>query len=402
MGSEMHEVYDARREPDGAGGEAWEEREGPRLRARLASARRVIVKVGTSTLTDPGGGFNLPRMERLAAQLCKAADEGREVALVTSGAIGAGMGRLGLKRRPKTIPEKQGVAAIGQGLLMHTYHTLFERHGRVVAQLLLTRDDLTNRKRHLNSRNTFFSLWRMGAIPIVNENDTVAVDEIQFGNNDTLAALVAALVAADLLIVLSDVEGVYRRDPRRDPGAPMLSIVRKIDKELEEAAGGPGSAYGTGGMGTKLQAAKIATSAGIATVIASGSREEVVTSILRGEEVGTLFVPRQERMGGRKRWIAFYQSPRGRIQVDDGAVRALVDHGKSLLPSGVRAVEGEFDEGDVVCVVDMRGEEVARGVVNYSHRDVGRIMGCSSKEIEEKLGYKYYDEVIHRDNLVLS
>lgn len=398
----MHEAYEARVGSGEAAGAGEVGREGARLRARLASVRRLVVKVGTSTLTEPGGGFNFPRMERLAAELCEAADEGREVALVTSGAIGAGMGRLGLKRRPKTIPEKQGVAAIGQGLLMHTYHTLFERHGRVVAQLLLTRDDLTNRKRHLNSRNTFFSLWRMGAIPIVNENDTVAVEEIQFGNNDTLAALVAALVAADLLIVLSDVEGVYVRDPRRDPQAPMLSVVKRIDEDLEEAAGGPGSAYGTGGMWTKLQAARIATSAGIATVIASGGRDGVIGSILRGEEVGTLFVPREERMGGRKRWIAFYQSPRGRIQVDDGAVRALVEHGKSLLPSGVRAVEGEFDEGDVVCVVDLRGNEVARGVVNYSHRDVGRIKGCSSKEIEERLGYKYYDEVIHRDNLVLS
>lgn len=400
---EMHESNGLAPGPAGSG---WEEERGAEVgaqwRTRLPAAHRVVVKVGTSTLTDGAGGFNVSHMDQLASELARAADEGREVVLVTSGAIGAGMGRLGLKARPRTIPEKQGVAAIGQGLLMHMYQTLFERYGRVVAQLLLTRDDLTHRQRHLNSRNTFFSLWRMGAIPIVNENDTVAVDEIKFGNNDTLAALVAALVAADLLIVLSDVDGVYRRDPRVDPEAPLLSVVTRVDEALEEAAGGPGSDFGTGGMATKLQAAKIATAAGIATVVANGSRPGIIRSILRGDDVGTLFVPREEKMGGWKRWIAFYQSPRGRLHVDEGAVRALVDHGKSLLPIGIREIEGDFDEGDVVVVVDPRGSEVARGVVNYPRGDVAKIMGCSSKEIEERLGYKYYDEVIHRDNLVLS
>lgn len=368
----------------------------------IRRAGRIVVKVGTSTLTEPGGRFHLERMERLVAQISRAADEGREMVLVTSGAIGAGMNRLGMRTRPRTIPEKQAVAAIGQSRLMQVYEELFQKRGRAVGQLLLTREDLTHRKRHLNSRNTLIELWRLGAIPIVNENDTVAVEEIRFGDNDTLAALVASLLGADLLIVLSDVDGVYDRNPQVDPDANRLRVVERITPELERAAGGPGTIFGSGGMGTKIQAARIATAGGTAAVIAHGAKEGVIERILAGEEEGTLFVPRPEKMAGRKRWIAFHRPASGRITVDAGAVRALVDHGKSLLPIGILSVSGSFDEGDVVQVVDAQGRELARGVVNYAADEVEKIKGCSTGEIEARLGYKYLDEVIHRDNLALS
>lgn len=374
----------------------------PHEREGLKTARRLVVKVGTSTLADPTGRPNLPRIEGLVRQLVDIATEGREVVLVTSGAIGAGMGRLGLSERPRTIPEKQAIAAVGQGLLMQMYERLFEEHGRVVGQLLLTRDDLTHRKRHLNSRNTLLSLWRLGVIPIVNENDTVAVDEIKFGDNDTLAALVASLVAADLLIVLSDVDGVYAENPKTHPNALLLSVVESITDDLERVAGGPGTHWGSGGMTTKIQAAKVATAGGTATVIANGRQVDVIHAILRGEPVGTLFVPQRERMAGRKRWIAFHQPPSGLLRVDEGAGRAISQGGRSLLPVGVVHVDGEFDEGDVVQIVDSMNRELARGLVNYSSVDVRKIIGCASYDIESRLGYKYYDEVVHRDNMVVS
>jgi len=371
-------------------------------RSALCRAQRLVVKVGTSTLTHAGGSFNHERIGELVRQLVELANSGREVLLVTSGAIAAGLGRLGLSKRPRTIPEKQAVAAVGQGLLMHMYERAFEELGWPVAQVLLTRDDLTHRKRHLNSRNTLHSLWRLGVIPIVNENDTVAVDEIKFGDNDTLAALVASLVAADLLIVLSDVDGLYDRNPQVDKEASLVSVVESITPEMERAAGGPGTERGTGGMSTKLRAAKIATSAGIAAVLANGARPRVLLDVLEGKEVGTFFVPHRVRMGGRKQWIAFHQHPSGTIRVDRGAGRALQEGHSSLLPAGVVSVDGAFDVGDVVRIVDDAGREVARGLVNYSSRDIAKIVGCSTQEIEKRLGYKYYDEVVHRDNLVLT
>ncbi len=371
-------------------------------RTGLYRAQRLVVKVGTSTLIHSDGRFNLERIDALVRDLVALANERRDVVLVTSGAIGAGLNRLGLAKRPRTIPEKQAVAAVGQGLLMQMYERIFEAHGRNVAQILLTRDDLTHRKRHLNSRNTLHSLWRLGVIPIVNENDTVAVDEIKFGDNDTLAALVASLVGADLLIVLSDVEGFYDENPQINPDANLVSVVEAITPDLERTAGGPGTDRGIGGMSTKLQAAKIASAAGIATVLANGSRPGVLHDVVRGKEIGTFFVPQRTRMGGRKRWIAFHQHPSGTVRVDDGAGRALKKGGNSLLPIGIVAIEGVFDVGDVVRIVDNHGAELARGLVNYSSRDVAKIVGCSTQEIEHRLGYKYYDEVVHRDNLVLT
>ena len=372
------------------------------FRRFFAQVKRVVVKVGTSTLTHPNGRLNLNRIESLVRQLADAANEGREVVLVTSGAIGAGMSRLGMSQRPRTIPEKQAVAAVGQGLLMQMYEKLFGEYGYVVGQLLLTRDDLTHRKRHLNCRNTIQNLWRLGAIPIVNENDTVAVDEIKFGDNDTLASLVAGLIAADLLIILSDVDGVFDKDPRIDPSARLLPVIEAITPELLEAAGGPGTLYGSGGMTTKIRAAKMAMAGGTATVIANGSRPGVVRSVLDGDAVGTLFVPRPEKMAGRKRWIAFYLPAQGQIQVDAGARKALVEGGKSLLAAGIVGVSGDFEEGDVVRVVDEAGNELARGLVNYGAAELAKICGRTTQEIQGILGYKYFDEVIHRDNLVIS
>lgn len=341
------------------------------------------------------------RIDRLVRQLVDAVNQGKELVLVTSGAIGAGMSRLGLKERPRSVPGQQAVAAVGQGLLMQVYEKLFAEYGHVVAQVLLTREDLQNRRRYLNSRNTLLKLFEYGAIPIVNENDTVAVDEIRFGDNDTLSALVASLIDADLLVILSDVDGLYSGNPQTDPHARRLDVVREVTPELWKAAQGPGSALGTGGMVTKLEAARIAMASGCAMVVAHGAEEEVLLKILAGERVGTLFLPR-ERMTGRKRWIAFLQQPRGVLSVDEGAGRALTREGKSLLPIGIVKVEGTFKQGDLVRVLDPSGREIARGLVNYSSKEVRQIQGLKTAEIEATLGMKAYDEVIHRDNLVIT
>lgn len=364
-------------------------------------ARRIVVKVGTSTLTHENGKLNLLRIERLVRQLVDAVNQGKELILVTSGAVGAGMSRLGLKERPRSVPGQQAVAAVGQGLLMQVYEKLFAEYGHVVAQVLLTREDLQNRRRYLNSRNTLLKLFEYGAIPIVNENDTVAVDEIRFGDNDTLSALVASLIDADLLVILSDVDGLYSSDPHLDPQARRLEVVRELTPELWKAARGPGSHLGTGGMVTKLEAARIATASGCAMVLAHGAEEQVLLKILEGQQVGTLFLPR-ERMTGRKRWIAFHQQPRGSLSVDEGARRALAQEGKSLLPIGIVKVEGSFKQGDLVRVLDPSGREIARGLVNYSAKEVRQIQGLKTSEIEAALGMKAYDEVIHRDNLVIT
>lgn len=363
---------------------------------------RLVIKVGTSTITYPNGRMNLDQLERLVRQVADVANEGRQVILVTSGAIGAGMSRLGLTQRPKTIPEKQAAAAVGQGLLMQTYEKLFGEYGHTVAQVLLTREDIADRRRHLNARNTLLTLLRYGVIPIINENDTIAVDEIKFGDNDTLGALVTGLVNAELLILLSDVDGVYDADPRTVPEAQLVPLVTDLTDAIQAAAGGPGSAQGSGGMATKVQAAKVAMESGAAMTIANGARPNVIREILNGEDVGTLFTPRRRPLEMRKRWIAFFNTPHGEVVIDDGARAALVDHGKSLLPIGVLDVRGHFDEGELVCVRDTNGHEVARGLVNYSAEQLSQVKGLGSRTIEERLGDKlHYAEVIHRDNLVL-
>jgi glutamate 5-kinase len=370
-------------------------------RRSLAEARRIVVKVGTRLLCGSKGHLNLNRMESLVQDLSALWKDGRDVILVSSGAIGAGVGRLGLSRKPHTIPEKQAAAAVGQGVLMQHYETLFAPEGIIVAQVLLTADDITCRERYLNARHTLYSLLCYRTIPIVNENDTVAVEEIRFGDNDTLAALVACLVDADLLVLLTDLSGFYTADPHRDRSAQLISEIEEITPEIEAVAGGRGSALATGGMETKLQAAKITMQAGIPLVITSGMQQGSLAAVLKGERVGTLFVPREDRMQARKRWIAFGSPVQGKIIIDEGAVRAILKKGKSLLPGGITAVEGEFEAGNVVSLVGHCGEEIARGISNYPSRAISLIMGRKSKEIKSILGYHDYDEVVHRDNLAI-
>lgn len=368
------------------------------------TAKRIVVKVGTSTLTHANGRLHLQRMESLARQLTDLRNGGREVVLVSSGAVGAGLGRLGLEERPKTMPERQAAAAVGQGLLMQVYSKLFSEYGQIVAQVLLTREDLDHRLRYLNARNTILTLLGYGVIPIINENDTVATDELKnlhFGDNDQLSALVACTVGADLLVLLSDIDGLYNRDPRQHTDAEKITVVKELTPELFVGAGGAGSRRGTGGMATKLEAARIATRSGIAMLLADGSVPGVLHRILDGGEAeGTLFLPQKDALLQRERWMAFAGCPVGTLQIDAGAVNALVKQGKSLLPSGIVAVEGHFGAGDLIRITDSEGREIARGLTHYGDEELRKIMGRKCSEIQGLLGYKHYDEVVHRNNMV--
>ena len=321
--------------------------------------------------------------------------------LVSSGAIRAGMERLNLQGRPRSIPQKQAAAAIGQGLLMQTYSDAFARHNIPVAQILLTREDLRERTRYLNARNTFAALLGHQVVPIVNENDTVAVDEIKIGDNDTLAALVASLIEADSLLLLSDVAGLYERDPTHFPEAKLIPIVETVDRALEQRAGGVRTDVGTGGMTTKIQAAKICANTGVTMLIADGRRPNVVADALDGH-CGTQFKPRLIRLRSRQRWIAYGVVPKGTVTVNDGARLRLIDEGKSLLPAGVTHVSGHFAPGDLVRLTDAAGHSFAQGFVNYGHAELGKIMGRRTADIPAILGTKAGEEVIHRDNLVLD
>ncbi|MCL6610277.1 MAG: glutamate 5-kinase [Peptococcaceae bacterium] len=370
-----------------------------RDRSDFRHLNRLVVKVGSSSIAYDSGRPNLSRLESLARELSDLHNRGMEVVLVTSGAIGIGLNRLGFSKRPKNIPEKQAAAAVGQGLLMHMYEKLFAEYGVTVGQVLLTREDFSDRHRFLNARNTLYALMGLGVIPIINENDTVAVDEIKLGDNDTLAALVGGLVDAEILILLSDVDGLYSSDPRLNKDAGLIPEVREITEEMEKLAGGAGSSLGTGGMSTKLQAARIAMHSGFVMVLAGASEKDVVRRIMAGEKIGTVFWP-QGKLENKKRWIAYSSSVQGKIMVDEGAARALLNYGKSLLPSGVVGVEGAFEVGNTVSVVDPRGREIARGIVNYAARDVEKIKGIHSREIKKILGRHDYDEIIHRNNMV--
>ncbi len=369
--------------------------------ALVANAQKIVVKVGTSTLTHKNGKLNLEQIEKLVRQLSDLRNQGKDVVLVSSGAIGAGMGKLNLEERPKTIPEKQAVAAVGQGILLHIYEKIFSEYGQATAQLLLTKADLEHRQRFLNARNTLLTLLRLGVIPIVNENDTVAFEEIKFGDNDTLAALVGTLIDADLVILLTDIDGFYNGDPRKNKNAKRIPVVEMIDEQIEGLAGSVGSKFGSGGMATKITAASIAVNAGIPLMIAHGAEEHIIRRLTCGEDVGTLFLPIEMKPHLRKKWIAFGSHVGGKVIVDDGAREALIHKGKSLLPSGIVAVEGSFASGDVVEIVDAKGREFARGITNYSASELNRIKGQKSKDICPILGYKDFDEVIHRDNLSL-
>lgn len=363
--------------------------------------KRLVIKVGTSTLTHNTGKLNLAQLEYLVRELAELRHRDIEVILVTSGAVGAGIGKLGLKQKPKNIPEKQALAAIGQGILMQMYEKLFSEYGEVVAQILLTREDINQRERYLNARNTLLTLLRLGAVPIINENDTVAFEEIKFGDNDTLAALVAGLVDADLLVILSDIDGLYTADPRKERSAQLIKVVEELTPEIIALAGRPGSVLGSGGMMTKIQAAKIVSTSGIPMIVANGSRKDVLKDIIRGDNPGTLFLPCDHRLNSRKAWIGYASKASGFLLVDEGAEKALVEQGKSLLPSGVSSVEGKFERG---CVISIRGAqgEIGRGIVNYSSAEISKIKGCQTKEISKILGHKDFDEVVHRDNFTLK
>jgi glutamate 5-kinase len=361
----------------------------------------VVVKVGSGLVTTPGAGPSGEMIARLAADLAALVRERREVALVSSGAIATGVARLGLKARPRSIPEKQAAAAVGQSALMWEYEQAFKKHNIPVGQVLLTGQDISDRSRYLNARNTLLALLEFGVLPIVNENDTVAVDEIKVGDNDNLAAVVAHLIDADLLVLLTDVDGLYTGDPRRDPTARRLETVEAVTEEIQRMVFDGSAAMSVGGMSTKLQAAQKAGASGIPMVIASGREAGTLQRLLKGDSVGTYFQPRDDRLAARKRWIAFAVPPQGRLMVDAGAKKALTERGKSLLPSGLVEVDGQFHAGEVVALSEFDGPEFARGLVNYDADELRRIRGSKTKDIEKALGYKGFDEVIHRDNLVI-
>jgi glutamate 5-kinase len=367
----------------------------------LGHLKRVVVKLGSGVLSRGGSGLHRPTIAGLASAIAGLQRQGIEIVLVSSGAILAGMEALGLTERPRDLPLKQAAAAVGQSHLMRAYEEAFQPHGRRVAQILLTQEDLRHRGRYLNARNTLFTLLRLDIVPIINENDTVAVQEIQFGDNDTLSALVANMAEADLLAILTDTEGVFTADPRRDASARLIPTVRPQDRVAAFCADEAGSPASIGGMSSKVLAARRATAAGIPTVVASGLTPTVLEAVVSGKELGTFFVPSRSRMRSRKRWLAFASLPRGGIVVDAGAKRAIVAGGKSLLPSGIRMTRRTFRAGDVVSLVDPEGSEFARGLVNYSRDEVEKIKGLKSHEIAAVLGHKPYDEVVHRDNLVI-
>lgn len=369
--------------------------------------KTLVIKIGTSSLTRPDTGYlALATIARLVETLCQLQQLGHQVILVSSGAVGVGCARLGITQRPKTIALKQAVAAVGQGRLMRVYDDFFSSLNQPIAQVLLTRSDLALRPRYVNSYRTFRQLMQLNVIPVVNENDTVAVDELKFGDNDTLSAMVASLTGADYLFLLTDVDQLYSADPRQDPEAKPISRVTHID-QLDAKVGAAGSNWGTGGMATKIEAARIATAAGAHTVIIQGQTPENILKIVQGEAIGTLFEAQPKTSTARKRWIAGNLIPAGRIYLDEGAANAIRTGGKSLLPAGVTDVEGEFSVQDAVLLCDRNGQEIARGLVNYSDTDLRKICGHRSGDIPQLLGYdngqkKGAETVIHRDNLVLS
>jgi glutamate 5-kinase len=367
----------------------------------LSHVRRVVIKIGSGVISNDDGLDNRI-IAGIVHDVAELRRQGYEVVIVSSGAVAAGKGELGIIGRPRTIPLKQAAAAIGQSRLMRAYKEALRPLGLTAGQVLLTRDDLANRRRYLNARNTLMTLLEYGVIPIINENDTVVVDEIRFGDNDNLSALVTNLVEAHLLVILSDVDGLFDSDPGKNPGAQLIPLVERIGSGIEAMAGDSTSLFGTGGMVTKIRAAKRASLYGVGTAIINGRTPGILVRFFAGEELGTYFLPARDRMAAKKHWIAFTKKPRGKLFVDDGARNALVSKGKSLLPSGIQGVEGGFDRGDAVRLCTLDGIEFAKGVINYTLPELLRIMGKKSSEIEGILGYKYGDEIVHRDNLVLD
>lgn len=371
-------------------------------RAELCKhVRRCVVKVGSGVLSRGTLSLQREAIQVLAKQIAAVKAQGIQTLLVSSGAVMAGMEKLERTERLRNIPLKQAAAAIGQSALMATYEEAFAPYGIKVAQVLITQEDIRDRVRYLNARNTLFTLLSLEVLPIVNENDTVAVEEIKFGDNDILSALVASLVDADLLVMLTDQEGLYTADPRTAPEARLVPVVSSPFPSHAFWAGPTRTAIGIGGMASKVEAARLATASHVPAMVANGFAADILVRLLAGESLGTLFLPRAVKMGGRKRWLAFAARPQGGVRVDAGAKRALIHQGRSLLPSGVQGTVKQFRVGDVVSVLGVEGEEFARGLVNYSAEEVERIKGRRSTEIEGVLGYKHSDEVIHRDNLVL-
>ncbi|HFC53801.1 MAG TPA: glutamate 5-kinase [Gammaproteobacteria bacterium] len=366
----------------------------------MGRSRRWIVKIGSALVTGDGSGLDFGMLDRWSRQMAHITSHGRELVLVSSGAVAEGMRRLGWERRPHALHRLQAAAAVGQMGVVQAWESCFQRHGIHTAQILLTHDDLSDRKRYLNARTTLRTLLQLGTLPVVNENDTVVTDEIRFGDNDTLAALVANLVEAELLVILTDQEGMYERDPRRDSSARLLRQVAADDPRLDRMAGDSG-ALGRGGMRTKLRAARLAARSGTATIIASGHAPEVLSRIAAGEDIGTLLLPTRAPLAARKQWLAGQLQPAGQLHLDSGAVRAVRDQGRSLLAVGVTGVQGKFRRGELVSCLDADGNEVARGLVNYSAAETCSIKGLPSERFESVLGYLGEDELIHRDNLVL-
>lgn len=365
---------------------------------------RIVIKLGTNLLTGGSDSLNLEIMTGLVNQVAKLHDEGYEILIVTSGAVAAGRKKLKIKKNRKDIPFKQVLSSVGQSQLMHTYEQLFNKHGIAIAQALLTKANLSDRSGYINARNTLLGLIDFRVICIINENDVVATDELSgavFGDNDNLSAIVANLIDADLLIILTDIDGLYTENPHKNPNARLITKVDKIDNKIQKLAGGTINKAGTGGMITKIQAAKLATASGITVVIANGFKPNAIIDICNDKKVGTEFTITSSKMESKKRWLVCGFSSRGSITIDNGAVKALIEQNKSLLPAGIVGLNGKFQRGDIIDICDISGNCLGRGITNYNYKDVASIMGSRSAEINNILGYEYGDDVIHRNNLVL-
>ena len=369
----------------------------------LENIQRIVVKVGTSTLTNENGHLDIEKIRKIVLELSNLQDKGYDVILVSSGAVGAGMGLLNINEKPKTLAEKQMLSAVGQVSLMQIYQTLFKEHNKIVGQLLLTKEEFSNRKRYLNMRNVCNAFLKRKIIPIINENDAIVSNalKIKVGDNDTMSALVSGLIDADLLIILSDIDGLYNKNPRKYEDANLIHIVGDINEDIKKMAGAEGSKFGTGGMVTKIIAAEMVTKIGTSLVIASGDEPKNITRIVEKENIGTLFVKKNKKISLRKYWLAYGPSKEGALTIDNGAKSAL-KNGKSLLSGGIKSVEGTFDKGAIVEIEDLKGKVIATGISNYSSEEINLIKGEQSENIEEILGYKYDDAVIHIDNVAMK
>ena len=362
--------------------------------------KRLVVKIGTSVLVDDGKKISTGKIKDIARQVRAIKAMNIDTIIVSSGAIACGMETVGLAKKPKEIAKRQALASVGQVLLMKMYRENFEKEGMKVGQILLTHEDIKNKARCINLMNTLDTLLKMDIVPVINENDALSFTEIKFGDNDNLSALIAQIADADLLLLLSDVEGLFERDPNEDPHAKMIPVVKRIDGQIEQAATGTGSEKSVGGMVSKLEAAKKAGWYGIPTRVVLGTRKDVILKVVEGSQIGTLFLP-ERKLARKKWWTAFAFKPKGTLWIDEGAERAVVHNGKSLLPSGIVRADGSFTSGECIEMKNMQGEVIAKGITNYSSSDVERIKGLKSIDIEKKLGYKYTEEIIHRDNMVV-